>query len=73
MIDSIDPNELALLASIIAISLSQDKTIYELNILGSLLTSIGDIISTIAAQREALESLNGKKQNSKGTNKKSKS
>jgi hypothetical protein len=49
MIYSIDPNELALLSSIIAIALAQYKTTYELNILGSLISSIGDILSTIAA------------------------
>lgn len=70
IIYSMGPDELALLSSIIAIALAKGKTNDEVNILGNLISAIGSILSTIASQREAFDSLKNSKQNSK---KKSKS
>ncbi|WP_027625488.1 hypothetical protein [Clostridium lundense] len=62
---SCDSIELSMLATIIAIAISEDKTLDELNILGNLITSVGSIIVTIAAveQSQASQKTNGSNQN----------
>lgn len=62
VIDSSSPEDLALLASIIAISLAKGRTNDEVNIIGSILSAIGDTLSIIATQRERVDSLKEKKQ-----------
>ncbi|GAE00973.1 hypothetical protein CBO05C_0663 [Clostridium botulinum B str. Osaka05] len=54
-LNSISPEELALLANLIALELSKGKSVNELNVLGNLLAAVGTIISTIAAQKQNLE------------------
>lgn len=61
-LDSLSPDELSLLASIIAISLSKGRTSDELNVLGNFVSALGSLISTIAAQKESIDSFNEKKQ-----------
>lgn len=54
-LNCISPEELALLANLIALELSKGKSADELNVLGNLLAAVGTIISTIAAQKQNLE------------------
>ncbi|EPY2278230.1 hypothetical protein ACXAT3_002986 [Clostridium sporogenes] len=54
-LNSISPEELALLANLIALELSKGKSVNELNVLGNLLAAVGTIISTIAAQKQNLQ------------------
>jgi len=54
-LNCISPEELALLANLIALELSKGKNANELNVLGNLLAAVGTIISTIAAQKQNLE------------------
>ncbi|AJD32120.1 MULTISPECIES: hypothetical protein [Clostridium] len=54
-LNCINPEELALLANLIALELSKGKNANELNVLGNLLAAVGTIISTIAAQKQNLE------------------
>lgn len=53
LIKEIEPNQLALLSTLIAIELSENRTIDEINILGDILIAIGSIMITIGAQRES--------------------
>ncbi len=59
-LDSISPEDLAILTTIISIILSEDKSASENNVLGNLISSIGANISTIASQQEHLQSLEDK-------------
>ncbi|MGO5074067.1 hypothetical protein ACTQ4K_08995 [Clostridium sporogenes] len=54
-LNCISPEELALLANLIALQLSKGKSVNELNVLGNLLAAVGTIISTIAAQKQNLQ------------------
>lgn len=51
------PEELSFIANLIALELSCGKDADELNVLGNVLTTIGTLILTIAAQRQNLENL----------------
>ena len=55
-LDCISPEELAILANLIALEISKGKSTNELNVLGNLISAIGTIISTIAAQKQNIES-----------------
>ncbi|EPY2302884.1 hypothetical protein [Clostridium sporogenes] len=54
-LNCISPEELALLANLIALELSKGKNANELNVLGNLLAAVGTIISTISAQKQNLQ------------------
>lgn len=62
IIDSSSPEELVIVASTIAISLSKDKTNDEINVLGNLIATVGATLLTIAAQKQSIESLQEKRQ-----------
>lgn len=51
-LNSLDPNQLAKLSSFIAIVLSKNKDAGEINVLGNLITSVGDTMLVIAAQQK---------------------
>jgi hypothetical protein len=55
--DSINPKELSILASAIAIALSEGRDADELNVLGNLIVAVGSIILTIAAQEQNIKAL----------------
>jgi len=50
--DNINPKQLSILASAIAIALSEDRDADELNVIGNLIVAIGSIMLTIAAQEQ---------------------
>lgn len=52
LLNEIEPNQLALLSVLIAIELSTDRNINEINLLGDLLIAIGSVMVTIAAQQQ---------------------
>ncbi|MBP2625945.1 MAG: hypothetical protein H6Q68_656 [Firmicutes bacterium] len=52
LIDAIGPNQLAILSALIAIELSEGKTINEINVIGDFLIAIGSVMTTIAAQQQ---------------------
>lgn len=54
-LNCMSPEELSLFANLIALELSKCKNANELNVLGNLLSSIGTIILTMAAQKQNLE------------------
>ncbi len=54
-LNCISPEELALLANLIALELSRGKNANELNVLGNLVAAVGTILLTIAAQKRNLE------------------
>lgn len=53
--ESIDANELAVLATILAVALSKSLTLEQTNVYGNFLVAIGSIMLTIAAQEEAIK------------------
>ncbi|MDD3224977.1 MAG: hypothetical protein PHX70_09825 [Clostridium sp.] len=55
-LDNFSPNELALIASVVAIIISDGKSADDLNVLGIIISSIGSNISLIAAQRQFIQS-----------------
>lgn len=55
---SIEADELAILATIIAIALSKSLTLEQTNVIGNFLVAIGSVMLTIAAQEEALKTKN---------------
>lgn len=55
-LDCISPEQLSILANLIALELSKGRSTNELSVLGNLLTAVGAIILTIEAQKENLES-----------------
>lgn len=61
-LNSLDPEQLSVLANIIAISLAKDRSSDEIDILGNLFSSVGDLLQLIAAQQENLESQKEKKE-----------
>lgn len=52
---SMNPCELVVLGVLIALSICDDLSATELNVLGNLISAIGSIISTWASQKEFLE------------------
>jgi hypothetical protein len=59
-LNSISPEDLAVLATLVSIVLSENRSASENNVLGNLISTIGSSISTIASQQEYLESLQEK-------------
>ncbi|WP_026884152.1 hypothetical protein [Clostridium akagii] len=59
-LDSLIPNDLAVLATAISIVLTEDKSASENNVLGNFISSVGASISTIASKQELVESLEDK-------------
>ena len=53
--DSIGPDELAILATLLAVALSKGLSFEQINVIGNFLVAIGSIMLTIAAQGEALK------------------
>ncbi|OAA90003.1 hypothetical protein [Clostridium ljungdahlii] len=60
-LNTISPTQLAVLSTSIAIVISKDKSPEEINVLGNLIASIGATMLSIAAQKEALKSIQDKK------------
>ena len=56
LIDNLSPEDLLVLTNAIAISLSKDKSINELNALGNFIIGIGSLIVIIASQQQYIES-----------------
>lgn len=56
MIDNLCPNDIMILANVLAISLSEGKNADELNVLGNLIVSVGSLILTSAAQMQNISS-----------------
>ncbi|SMC21431.1 hypothetical protein SAMN02745134_01290 [Clostridium acidisoli DSM 12555] len=56
LFDSISPDELTLLSSIIAIAISKGKSPDDINVLGNFITNLGASLLTIAAQEQYLNS-----------------
>ncbi|MBU5484680.1 hypothetical protein KQI86_10080 [Clostridium sp. MSJ-11] len=54
-INDISPQELATLANIVAIALTEGRTADESNVLGNFIATVGALILTIAAQQQSLE------------------
>ncbi|WP_315116445.1 hypothetical protein [uncultured Clostridium sp.] len=54
-INDISPQELATLANIVAIALTEGRTANESNVLGNFTAAVGALILTIAAQQQSLE------------------
>ncbi|GLC29518.1 DUF6774 domain-containing protein [Clostridium omnivorum] len=61
--DDIEPEQLTLFASFLAVAISEGRTAGELNILGEFLSTLGDSVSLIAAQKEFLISIQEEKNN----------
>jgi Sec-independent protein translocase protein TatA len=62
LINSISPTELTILANVVSLIIAEGKTADELNILGSFITTVGDLVSMIAAQKENLQTIQDKQQ-----------
>lgn len=56
MFENFCPNDLLILANVIAIALSEGRDADELNVLGNFIVSIGSLMLTAAAQMELLSS-----------------
>jgi hypothetical protein len=56
LINSTSPDQLSILASVVAISLAKDKSANEVNVLGNFIAAVGAQLLTIAAQQESLKS-----------------
>ena len=54
LLDSMSPDELTLITTIIAISIAKGQTASDLNVLGNFLTSLAAQILAIASQEENL-------------------
>jgi len=61
-LDSLSPEQLSVFANIIAISIAEGKSADDLNILGTLASSVGDLLQLMAAQQENQKSQQDKKQ-----------
>lgn len=61
-------DELTILASLVALGLSKGLNVEQINILGNFIVAVGSLMTTIAAQEEALIAQKEKKQNSKQEN-----
>jgi hypothetical protein len=55
-LNSINPNDLSILANIIAIIIAKDRTSDEINVLGNLTVAVGGILLLIAAQQQSIQS-----------------
>ena len=55
-IDNLSPEDLLKLANEIAISLSEDRTVDEINILGNFIAGIGRLMLTFASQQQYIPS-----------------
>ncbi len=53
-LDCVEPNQLALLASLFAIAITEDLDSNETNSLGTFLAAVGSVMQTIAAQQQLL-------------------
>lgn len=62
--DNIDPEQLLLFASFLAIAISEGRTAAELNVLGEFVSTLGDSISLIGEQKEFLEAAQEAKEKS---------
>lgn len=51
---SIGPNEFAILTAVIALAISEGLTAGEINSLGNFITTVGEVMLTIAAQQQLL-------------------
>lgn len=56
MIDNLCPNDIMILANVLAISLSEGKNADELNVLGNLIVAVGSLMLTSAAQMQNISS-----------------
>lgn len=56
LFDSISPDELTLLSSIIAIAIAKGKNPDDINVLGNFITNLGASLLTIAAQQQYVDS-----------------
>ncbi|MBU3086958.1 hypothetical protein KPL42_00475 [Clostridium gasigenes] len=53
-LDNLSPEDLLLLSNAVAISLSKDKDVNEINVLGNFLVGTGSLMLIIAAQQQLL-------------------
>jgi hypothetical protein len=60
LFEGFSPIEISTLAEFTAIILASDLNVDDLNVLGAFVTSVGDLISLIAAQKEYLETISNK-------------
>lgn len=70
--DNLSPEDLLILTNALTISLSKDKSVEDLNVLGNLLVSVGSLMLVLAAQDQLLSSLKEKNTSSQ-TNQKNES
>lgn len=70
--DNLTPEDLLILTNALTISLSKDKSVEDLNVLGNLLVSVGSLMLVLAAQDQLLSSLKEKNTSSQ-TNQKNES
>lgn len=56
-LDDLSPQDLLVLANIISISLSKNKSADETNVLGNFIVGIGCLMLTMAAQQQYIDSL----------------
>jgi hypothetical protein len=59
-LNSINPTELSILANMVAIILSKDRTSDELNVLGNFIVALGGTLLLIAAQQQSIQSAEDK-------------
>lgn len=69
ILEELSPEELSLLTSAIAISLSKGRNNDELNVLGNFVSTLGSLLQMIGAQKESADSLKEKKQQIKNLKK----
>lgn len=65
-LDNLSPEDLLILTNAISVSLSEDKTADELNVLGNFIVGIGCLMLTLASQQQYLTILQ-EARNSKST------
>ena len=58
--NEISPIQLVIVAAVLSLALGDDRDPQDLNVLGALITSIGDLVSLIAAQKEKNQSIQEK-------------
>lgn len=58
--DSLSPKEFAILANLVAITLSEGKSANDNNVLGNFVATIGAMLLSIAAQQQNIQSLEDK-------------
>jgi hypothetical protein len=57
LFEGFSPFEISALAELVAVILADDLDVDDLNVLGAFVTSVGDLISLIAAQKEYLKNI----------------